>query len=456
MTDDIPIPETPASRVWFTRGLDGIFSADVRRMVRYVRESAGDVLSIDPAEELLKRPHTELFALAVRAQRADLSDDLVASLLVIAVGRGSSLAAGALAQLIVRRLADLPRVESDAGDRRGLRRTLRQVEGRLSQRTLIGKFEEFRKEMDSAGEAVRQGEIWAEFKKAGVDGTHHRVIAPNLRSLKHLESPEEFKVLMAPLPLWKSAVSSTVLATVLAMEFPHFSSIADDIARFVVGGRQASVRPVLLVGPAGIGKDSLLRRAAELVGRPYGEYDVAGTSDNRIIKGTSKGWSTAAPGHAGMVCARSRCANPMIVYSELDRAGGGRRNGQVNEALLGLCEPTTRCRYLDDGLGTELDLSDVAFGFTANGIDDTPGPLLSRLRILHLERPGAEHVAAILQQARRRLAAELKVLIGDLPEPAPQVIERLEAVARKGQFHLRLADRVARALGESRSQGRPN
>lgn len=456
MTDDIPIPDLPASQLWAKRGLECLYSSDVSRMAHYVREAAGEVLSIKPADDLVKKPHSELLALAVRAQNAGLSIDVVASLLVFAVGRGSTLAAGALGQIVGQRLEDLSRIDVGHSDRRDLLRIRRQVERRLSQRMLTEKFDEFRKEFDLVGEAVRQGNIWEEFRRNGVDGSGHRLLAPNLKSLKHLETGDEFKPLLAPLPLWRASVSPTVLATVLALEFPHFSEIAGDIAHFVAGGPQASVRPILLVGPAGIGKDSILRRAAELVARPYGEYDVAGSSDNRIVKGTSKGWSTATPSHPATICARHRCANPLLVYSELDRAGGSRRNGMVNEAFLGLCEPSTRSRWYDDGLGTELDLTEVAVAFSSNGVDDTPGPLLTRLRVIQLERPKPEHVAQILQQARRRLAAELKVPVDALPDPAPEVVERLEAVAGQGRFHLRLADRVVRALGPPMPKSRLN
>lgn len=452
MSDDIPIPEVPDSEIWAKRGLDSYYSSDVQRMAEFVREAAGDALTVEPTDELLKKPPHELFALAVQAQQAGLSGDVVASLLVFAIGRGSTLAAAALGQIVGQRLEYLSHIKAAPSARRVMLRIRRQIDRRLGQKMLVEKFDEFRKELDATGEAVLQGKIWQEFRRSGVDRAAHRLIAPNLKSLKHLEAADEFKPLMAPLPLWRSPVSPIVLASVLALEFPHFSTVVDDIAQFVAGGSRAAVRPLLLVGPAGIGKDSILRRAAELVGRPFGEYDVAGTSDNRIVKGTSKGWSTATPSHVATICARFRCANPLVLYCELDRSGGSRRNGMVNEAFLGLCEPSTRSRWYDDGLGTELDLSDVAVAFSSNGVDDTPGPLLTRLRILKLERPKAEHVAGILQQSRRRLADELKVPVDSLPEPTPQVVQQLEAVARQGRFHLRLADRVVRALSSLPTQ----
>ena len=457
MTDDKPIPANPYAQIWSQNGLGYLRPEEVRKMTEFVHESAGRALALDPKTDLFKLSRSDLLALAVRAQQDGLEENVVGTILVIAAGRGSTLALGALAQILGQRLDEAGRIGGDFAGRRDLRRTLRAVEEKLSARALLDKFDDFKKEFDAADEAVTLARTWQEFRKAGVTGATHRVLAPNLKSLRHIEGGgSEFRVLTGPLPLWRSRVAASVLATVLAAEFPHLSEFSSDIATFVAGGAAASARPLLLVGPPGIGKDSILRRAAELVSRPTGEYDLAGTSDNRILKGTSKGWSTACPGHAVEICVRHRCANPLLQYSELDRAGGGRRNGQVNEALLGLCEPESRKKWLDDGLGTEVDLRDVAVAFTANGTEDTPPALLSRLRVLRLERPKAEHVADVLVQARRRLAAERQVPIDDLPEPELVVIGRLERVARQGGFNLRIADRIVRALSELRTGRRLN
>lgn len=422
-------------------------------MAKFVLDAAGPALALDPAVELSRMRRSDLFSLAVRAKADGLAEDIVGTVLMLAVDRGSVLALGALAQMLAQRLERASQAGGDFATKRELRRTLREVETLLNQRALLDRFDDIRKEFEAAGEAVTLAEAMAKFRRAGVEGATHRILAPHLKTLGHLEGGgDEFRSLAGPLPIWRSPVSAEVLAKVLAAEFPHLAGISDDVATFVAGGSMASARPIALVGPPGIGKDSILRRAAELVRRPHGEFDLAGSSDNRILKGTAKGWSTASPCHAATICVRSRCANPLLQYSELDRAGGSRRNGMVHEALLGLCEPTTRRRWFDDGLGTELDLSDVAIGFTSNEIDDTPTPLLNRLRVLKIERPRPEHVGAILAQARRRYAAEIQVPVDDLPEAEPEVIERLEKVARQGRFHLRLADRIVRALGDGRLQ----
>jgi ATP-dependent Lon protease len=456
MTDDQPLPELPANKIWTRGSYDFLLAHDLRQMAAFVRETAGSSLALGPDIELWKMSKETLFALAVQAKRAKLNADVIGSLLALALARGSSIALPALFQALSEcfdaRAERANCISNEFTVRFELKRTIREVQNRLRQRAMLDQFDSLQKEFTAADEALTLAEIWGQFRRSGVDGTTHRVVAPRLKNLRHLDGgAEEFHILTAPLPLWRPSVPAKVLATVLAIEFPHLAAVTGEIATFIAGGPAASMRPILLVGPAGIGKDSIMRRAAELVGRPSGEYDLAGSSDNRTLRGTSKGWSTASPSHAVTVCAQSRCANPLIQYSELDRAGGSRRNGNVHETLLSLCEPSTRLKWYDDGLGTEVDLRDVAFAFTSNSIEDTPQPLLTRLRVIRLQRPGPDHVAAILEQVRRRYAEELKVRIEDLPEIRPEAIERLEAVARMGRFHLRLADRIVRAIGDGRA-----
>lgn len=457
MTEEVPIFEVPTSRLWLSDGLGFRDLASARRMNAFVLEMAGAALFLDPAAELHKMKREELFALAVQAQRAGLQEDVVGTLLVLAIDKNSHLGLLAFGQLLGQRFESSGRNGGDFAGRRELGRALRGVARILNRGALLEKFDDFRKECEAAAEAVTLRDTLAAFRRAGVNGSRYRVLAPALKSLRHLEGGgDEFQALMGPLPCWRPPVGVDVLAQTLAGEFPHLADIAADVANFVVGGAAASACPILLLGPPAIGKDSLLRRAAELVGRPHAELDLAGTSDNRTLQGTAKGWSSATPSHPATVCARTRCANPLLQYSELDRSGGSRRNGMVHETLLGLCEPTTRKRWHDVGLGTELDLSDVAVAFTANGTDDTPAALLSRLRVIMLGRPKPEHVAAILVQARRRYASELQLPIDSLPEVTPQAVQRLEAVARQGRFNLRLADRIVRALGRTPAPQRLN
>lgn len=447
MSDDEPSPEDAASQFWFRKPLTFLRIHEIRRMSEFVSKAAGSALEFESTVELIRNPKEELVAMALRAQRTGQSDDVIGTLLTLAACQGSRFALAALSQILRRRIDSAGRIGASLVERVELMRVAREIDQRLRTNPILDEFDTLRREVAGIDNAVACAETWAQFRKSKSSAFTHKVLAPKLKSLKHIEDGEQFKILAQPIPFWRTPVPPSVLSGVLAEEFPHLSPISDEIAEFVAGESAASLRPILLIGPPGIGKDSVIRRAAELVGRPLGELDLAGTSDNRILRGTSRGWSTAYPAFASALCAQHRCPNPIVQLSELDRAGGTRRNGKVHETLLSLTEPTTRRKWYDEGLGSEIDLGDVAFAFTSNSVDDTPPPLLSRLRVFRLERPRPEQVEAILRQAQRRFASEIGVPIDALPEPMPAVIDRLKAAAREGRFHLRLADRVARALG---------
>lgn len=449
MIDDKPILDNSISHFWMQDPLTRVGDDTLRRMADFVIEAAAPVLALDKSTALLRMKPEELVALAIRARKADLSEDVVGTILTIAIRRGSCIAIGALAQMLSRRLDLANRFGERPAGRQEMRHLLRELERRLRSSILMDEFDAIKEELSGVSDAIALAETWAKFRGSQTTDSTHRVLAPLLKSIRHIEGGgDDFMILASPIPRWRSPVSPAVLAKVLSEEFPHFGQAVEEIAMFVAGGAAASLRPLLLVGAPAIGKDSVLRRAAELVGRPHGALDLAGTSDNRILKGTSRGWSSAYPSFATSLCVQHKCANPIVQFSELDRAGGSRQNGQVNEALLSLCEPSTRAKWLDEGLGVEVDLSDVAFAFTSNATDSTPGALLSRLRVLHLERPRPEHVEAILTQAQRRYSAEIMSSFDAMPKPRPEVLKRLREIARQGRFHLRLADRIARVLGD--------
>jgi hypothetical protein len=449
MNDDIPLGEPFSNRLWIVKFPGTLNLGQQRQIALFLKEAAGSALAIDPNTDLTKLQTRDLLALAVRAYRHGAGPNIVGSFLALSAERGSLIAIAILAQFIAHELRRDAACGYLLDDRRQATITLGYLKRALDSCPFLGELEKYRDEVVELADAVQSHEFWQSVSETKGVKADYRVIAPSLKSLAHLESGgKEFEVLKNPLRLWRTRVSTSVVSEVLAAEFPHLAAIALDIARLVTGEATESQRPILLVGPPGVGKDSIVRRAAELVGRPVGEYDLAGSSDNRIIKGTCKGWSSATPSHPATICARSRCANPILLYSELDRAGGSRRNGNMHEALLGLAEPTTCRNWFDDGLGVGLDLSAISIAFTANGISAIPAALLNRLRILRVDKPRPEHVRDILRQAQRRVAEEQAVSFEAMPEPSPVVIRKLESAARQGRFNLRLADRIARSLSE--------
>jgi hypothetical protein len=452
MPSDPNVNTTDDARLWLSEPAALLSREQIHRIADYVRTTAGTALGIQQDSDLTRLSGADIFVLALRSHRAQLGLDVIGSFLALAALRGSVFAKAALAQILQAGAENGSQVPNTAGSgfsaRRQISRMMRDLQARLRNYEVLDDFDRLQREFEATNNALTIAQALDTMRREGTAGASYKVIAPRLGSVRHFDGGgEDYKALAGPLALWRSPVSVSALRIALELEYPHMVEAAGTVAEFVAGGRAASRRPLLLVGPAGIGKDAIIRRAAELAKRPHAEFDLSGSADSRVLRGTGKGWSTASPSFPILVCVENKCGNPVIQFSELDRAGGTRRNGQVHETLLGWCEPSTRRKWFDEGLATSVDLEDVAFSFTSNSVDDTPGPLLSRLRVLHVERPRPEHVDQLLTQARRRYAAELSLRVEDLPLIENAVVAHLQKVARSGRLHLRLLDQIVRALG---------
>src|SRR5262249_45134598 len=106
--------------------------------------------------------------------------------------------------------------------------------------------------------------------------------------------------LTKPLALTGVPVSPDLLRSALLVEFPSFGDAIQHVVEDVrlrqwAGLTWTHFRPLLLVGPPGIGKSRFARRLAHLLGGKYAEIDVAGSSDNRSLQGTARAWKGAQP-----------------------------------------------------------------------------------------------------------------------------------------------------------------
>ena len=151
--------------------------------------------------------------------------------------------------MLSRRLDLANRFGERPAGRKEMRRLLRELERRLRSSILLDEFDAIKEELTGVSDAITLAETWAKFRGSQKTDSSHRVLAPMLKSIKHIEGGgEDFMILASPIPRWRSQVSPAVLAKVLAEEFPHFGQAVEEIAMFVAGGAAASLRPLLLVG----------------------------------------------------------------------------------------------------------------------------------------------------------------------------------------------------------------
>jgi len=282
-----------------------------------------------------------------------------------------------------------------------------------------------------------------------------RVIAGRIVTGKGFDASEaaRWRVLESPIALTKIP-APTVVEQALAAEFPWMRPAIDRLVSDLelsrsTGARAMRLRPLLLVGPPGIGKSRFGRRLAEAFGVPFTMVVAGGSGDNRSLAGTSRGWATAEPSRVLAVMVEHKVANPIVMVDEIDKTGLSRQNGRLVDTLLGLIERETAARFHDECLATACDLSWVSWILTANDLATVPAPLLDRVSIVEVQRPAPEHFPAILGGTLDDLAAEWRAERWALPELEPETVEVLAAAFAAGHSIRRIRSAVVGALAAS-------
>lgn len=206
-----------------------------------------------------------------------------------------------------------------------------------------------------------------------------------------------------PLPLVPVPDLAVVRAPLLR-QLPHWESIIDALLR-QVGTRPHAQLRLLLVGPPGVAKTYGAGLILEALGIPHRVIDCGSLSD-AMVMGSSRKWSNGAPGLVWDVILAHRTAGPGLVLDEIEKAGGSTRNGDIRRSLLGLLEPARAAALLDPYLEVPVDLSGVSVILTANSTRGLSRPLLDRLQVVEVPRPGPEHLEPLASSLLRTVYRE--------------------------------------------------
>lgn len=157
---------------------------------------------------------------------------------------------------------------------------------------------------------------------------------------------------------------------------------------------------LLLIGPPGIGKTSLIKGGiAKAIDWPFQFISLGGDSDASTYTGHQLVYESS---HAGkivnsLVAAKSMSA--VLMFDEVDKISQTPKGEEVSNLLVHLTDPVQNGDFEDKYLaGVPIDLSKVMFVFSANDITKIDRVLLDRMNVIHLQGYGPKEKMVIAEQ----------------------------------------------------------
>lgn len=232
-------------------------------------------------------------------------------------------------------------------------------------------------------------------------------------------------------------------ASLLALgeRFPNFAA---PVAFFAEQAAFARLRgdagfqpaPILLDGPAGVGKTHFATALAELLGTRTETLNMASQSCGFSLAGMDRGWSSARPGLVFNALLHGTSLAPVIVLDEIDKANQDARSDPLGP-LYALLEPRSAAAYRDEYAGIPVDASQAIWVATSNDRARIPAALLSRFQVFEIGMLQPHQLEAAAEQVFASLALGL-----------PGAPPRLPA-----SWHARLAGQSMRQVRIALQQG---
>ncbi len=150
---------------------------------------------------------------------------------------------------------------------------------------------------------------------------------------------------------------------------------------------QARGMSLLLVGPPGIGKTSLIKQGiAKALDWPFQFISLGGDSDASTFSGHQVVYEGSHCGKIVNSLVAAKSMSMVLMFDELDKISATPKGEEIQNLLVHLTDPTQNSDFEDKYLsGIPLDLSQSLFVFSGNDINKIDKILLDRFTVVHLQ-----------------------------------------------------------------------
>ena len=193
----------------------------------------------------------------------------------------------------------------------------------------------------------------------------------------------------------------------LRRDFPNFNEAIDQIEYAAALSQLAGkdwfqMQPLLLLGPAGVGKTAFVQAFANILSVYFRRIDVGTMSTASVLVGLSLGWGSGHIGEVLKTITSSPTANPLIMLDEIDKMAG-HYMAPMEPVMLSLLEKESSATFRDEALLLRVNCKHILWIATANDLEKLSEPMRSRFNIVNVQSPSKEHVPNVLRSIYRKI-----------------------------------------------------
>jgi ATP-dependent Lon protease len=198
----------------------------------------------------------------------------------------------------------------------------------------------------------------------------------------------------------------------LKLQCPGFVEVVDMVLRAahlsMVTRSPLSLPPLLLVGPAGVGKTHFARKLAASLGVPCDFIAGDLLTDRGTVTGLGLSWKGAKPGRIATTLIESSCASPMFIVDEIDKVSAIHPREEPVSFLHSVLERENAKCFRDEYLSFAVRADHCFWVLTANCLETLAPSILDRLLIMAIKPPDLSAMIeigrGIYQAANQRYA----------------------------------------------------